>query len=302
MLFIAFLSLELEVVTGWGLDNITITWGVTALTYGFMYFDSIGNYLVPIIMTPMIIAFASCKKALTAGGILLAVIFDIMVSVSLGNFGFVLLMAFFFLAIAIDKFKKREKRLGRTDESEKGDCRDYMQVCANGLLAAMLAVVCFVTGERSFLICYVAVLAEALADTAASGFGIAARVTYDPWRMKRCDGGISGGMSFIGTFSSLVAAYIIAIIAYAFAEVSITEVCIITLAGFLGAVFDSFLGSLFQVKYRCSICGKITEKQMHCDNPTLKHSGVSFIDNDCVNILSGIFSAIIATLLTKLIL
>ena len=294
IIFISLLAVSLELVTGWGLDNISITWGVTALTYGFMYFDNITNYLVPILLTPFVIAFAIKKNALTKGGVLFAIVIDILISVSLGNFGFVLLVSFFVLAICIDRFKKRIKKSGRGDESEKGDCRDYMQVCANGLLAAILSVLAFITNEHVFLVSFAATLAEAMADTAASGFGIAARVTVDPWKMKRCEGGISGGMSVIGTFASFVGAYVIAIIAYAFGEVSFPEVCIITLAGFSGGIFDSFLGSLVQVKYKCTVCEKITEKRMHCGEPTLKHSGLSFIDNDGVNILSGFFAAVIS--------
>ena len=300
-LAIAFLSVTLEIVTGRGLDNITITWGCTALTAGFMYFENIGFYLVPILLSPWFIAVAYKKRALTFGGVVMAVVIDLFISVSLGNFGFVLLGTFFVLAVLVDKFKKRVKKQGRTEETAKGDCRDYMQVIANGMLAGLCALLYLGSRERVFIIAFSAALAEALADTVSSGIGIAAKRTYDPFRWKACESGISGGMSLLGTFSSLVAAYGMSMIAYAFGVVDFAEALIITGAAFLGGVFDSLLGSLVQAKYKCRICGKLTEKTLHCGEPTEHARGLSFIDNDAVNMLSGIFAAAFAALVFLLI-
>jgi uncharacterized protein (TIGR00297 family) len=300
-LAIAFLSSTLELVTGMGLDNITITWGVTALAYGFIYFENINSFIVPILLSPIVIGFAVKKKALTYGGVVMAIVLDALISFSLGNFGFVLLISFFFGAMLIDKFKKRMKKQGRTDEAEKGDCRDYMQVIANGLLAGISAVLFFASGNKVFLFAFIAALAEAMADTASSGIGVAAHRTYDVWKRRRCEMGLSGGMSLIGTFAAFVASYAMAMIAYAFGAVNIVGVVIITISAFLGSVFDSLLGSLVQAKYKCRICGKITEKGVHCGESTNIYSGLAFIDNDCVNLLSGIFAAVMAGVLSLLV-
>lgn len=300
-LAIAAFSVTLELLTGKGLDNVTITWGCTALTAGFMYFDAINFYLVPILLSPWFIAVAYKKKALTFGGVIMAVIVDLFISVSLGNFGFTLLGAFFALAVLVDKFKKRIKNQGVAEEAEKGDCRDYMQVIANGMLAALCALLYMVSSERVFIIAFTAALAEALADTVSSGIGIAAKSTFDIFRFKKCERGVSGGMSLLGTFSSIVASYAMSMIAYAYGVISFKEALLVTGAAFLGGVFDSFLGSLFQAKNKCTVCGKITEKSIHCGEATEHHSGLSFIDNDAVNMLSGIFAACVAALIFLLI-
>ena len=65
-------------------------------------------------------------------------------------------------------------------------------------------------------------------------------------------------------------------------------------AAFLGVVFDSFLGSVFQIKFRCEKCGRITEKYEHCGSMTHQIAGFAFFDNDVVNLLSGAFAAIVA--------
>jgi len=290
-LAIAFLSSSLELVTGFGLDNIVITWGVTALTYSFMYTPTIGNYIVPILLTPAVIAFALGKRALTPMGVVLAIVMDVAVSVALGNFGFVLLIAFFGGSVLIDKIKRRAKR-GSTDDVElKGDRRDHMQVIANGLIPTLAALMYLFTDKAVFVIAFVASLSEAFADTAASGVGAFAKKTYDPFKLRVTEHGLSGGMSWIGTLASLIAAFAIGMVAFAFKKLDFDTVLLTTVAAFLGGVFDSFLGSVFQIKFKCRLCGKITEKHEHCGERTVRHSGLALIDNDVVNLMGGLFAA-----------
>ena len=54
------------------------------------------------------------------------------------------------------------------------------------------------------------------------------------------------------------------------------------------------LGSLAQAKYRCVSCGALSEKRNHCEASTQLHAGVRFITNDTVNLLSTLFSALLA--------
>ncbi len=302
-IFIGVLSCELELITGLGLDNISITWSTTALAYGFMYFKSMGNYIVPIILTPLIFAFAFKKRALTSGGLISAFILDIIISVSLGNFGFVLLSAFFMCSVFVDKIKKSHKNNGRVGESQKGDCRDYVQVLANGLVPGICAIAYLITKNTIFVVAFVASLAEAFADTTASGLGSLSDTAFDPFRWKSCDKGISGGMSIIGTTSSLVASLSISLIALVFGkfDFGITAFIVASVCGFLGCIFDSLLGSLVQIKYRCSVCDKLTEKELHCNQKTTKESGWALVDNDIVNITSTAFSSLAAVIIILLI-
>lgn len=302
-LIIGVLSAGLELITPYGLDNVSITWSVSALAYAFMYFDGISDYLLPIALTPVIIAFASSKKALTPGGIVAAILLDIAVSVAFGNAGFVVLCSFFLGAVAVDKIKKRIKKQTNIDKNEDKDCRNYIQVLANGAIAFVSSVAYIVSGSPLCIIPFVASLAEAFSDTVASGIGAFATNTYDPFRRKKCECGLSGGMSFEGTLASILGALLISYVAYALGLLGygISELFIVAACAFLGAIFDSILGSLLQVKYRCQICGKTTEREEHCDTPTLRESGVVAIDNDVVNILSCTFAAILATVLVLLI-
>lgn len=301
-LLIGLLSAELELVTPYGLDNISVTWGVTSLTYAFMFFDGVNSYIAPIILTPLIIIFAIKKRALTPYAILGALVLDIAVSIAFGNDGFLILFTFFALSIIADKIKKQYKNGGRSEDDECG-YRNFMQVLANGMIAFLCAVFFIATQKQIFIIPFITSLAEALSDTVASGIGALSKNTYDPFRRKKCENGMSGGMSVLGTFASLISAFILALLAYllGFEGYGFTELAVVTVCAFLGAVFDSFLGSLVQVKYKCVVCNKVTEREVHCSKPTVNHSGISFIDNDIVNLLSCAFSALLSVLVALLL-
>ena len=303
ILAVAFFVTELELFTGRGLDNITITLGASLLSYFFINFPNTGNYIIPILLTPLIIVFARVKHALTVGGILAAIAVDIFISVALGNGGFGLLLAFFGLGILVDKIKKKYKKArqkAKEPTEKRGDCRDEVQVLANSLVATICAILYATTFRRVFVIAFTASLAEALADTVASGIGVLNRKAFDLFRMKPCSPGISGGMSLLGTASSLLAATLMGGLAVLFDLVSGWEALIIVIAAFLGGVFDSFLGSIVQVKYKCTVCGEIVEREEHCASPTEKVSGLTFVTNDIVNLLGTLFAAMLAAVIYTL--
>ncbi len=304
-LVIAVFSTELELFTGRGLDNISITLGVSFLSYIFINYPSAWNYLLPILLTPLVIVVAYNKRALTVGGIIAALFVDLLISLPLGNFGFCILLSFFAGGVLVDKVKKHYKKTRQnngTSIEKRGDTRDHVQVIANGLIASVCSVLYLLTSNRIFIIAFVAALAEAFADTAASGIGIISGRAYDLFRMRPCTPGLSGGVSLLGTTASVVAAFIISLIAFAFGSIAFIEVIIIFVAAVLGALFDSFLGSLLQVKYKCRVCGEIVEREEHCDTPTEKYAGLRIINNDSVNLLATTFSSLLAAILYYIIM
>ncbi len=286
----AFFATELELFGKRGIDNITVTLGASFLSFAFVYFPSLINYAFPIIFTLPIILLVHHKNSLTKKGILFAIALDIIASLAFGNSGFLILVFFFGVSMTVDKIKKKKKN----HPSEK---RNAKQVLANGLLGAIIACLHIIFPRDIWYIAFCSVFAESLADTVASGMGVFSQTTYDPFRGKRVKQGISGGMSSVGTASSIVASVLIAAFSLTFRDIGMVGFAIIALSGFSGCLFDSFLGSLLQIKYNCSICGEITEKKIHCGLITQKHSGLSFMDNNAVNLLSTAFSAIVSIIL-----
>ena len=298
-LMIGLFAVGLELITVFGLDNIAITLGCAFLAYGFVYFPIINLYIIPIVLTPLIIAAVVEKKVLTAWGLVLALMLDAVVSLTLGNFGLVMLAAFLFGSVAIDKIKKRKKT--SDDVTKKGECRDTVQVLANGLIPMLMALLYSGTGNFAFVVGYVAALSEAFADTAASGVGAFSGKVVDIVRMKKIKPGLSGGVSLIGTVASLIGAALIALVPFAFGIRNLPIYIITVASAFCGVIFDSLLGSLLQVKYQCQVCGELTEREVHCKKITKKYSGFEFFDNDIVNLLSSLFASVMAFTLFSLI-
>ena len=287
--FIAIASAGLELIGAFGLDNLIITIGTAGLAYALLYIPGAMAYVAPIIAAPYIIAAVIEKRALTSLGLVMAMILDFVVAVAFGNFGFYVLISFFVGSLLVDKIKKRKKR----DDgiTKKEGTRDLIQVIANGLIPLVCALLYTYTTSSIFLVAYVASLAEAFADTVASGMGVFSKRTVDVFKLRMCECGISGGVSLIGTLSAAVSAGLLSLY---LAPFSWWLVLVSFAAAFLGVVFDSFLGSVFQIKFRCEKCGRITEKYEHCGSMTHQIAGFAFFDNDVVNLLSGAFAAIVA--------
>ncbi|MBQ4070918.1 MAG: DUF92 domain-containing protein [Clostridia bacterium] len=292
-LYIAIFSAGLELIGAFGLDNLMITLGTAALTYALIAYPVTVGYVAPIIIAPYIVAAVIEKRALTAYGLLAALLLDLVTALAFGNLGFFVLISFFVGALAVDKVKKARRR--EDTITKKEGTRDLIQVIANGLVPMTMASIFIFWQHPAFLVGFVASLAEAFADTVASGMGVFSRTTYDIFKMRKCECGISGGVSLVGTLSSLIASALLSLYLFALGlGLSWIFFLISFAASFLGVVFDSFLGSLFQIKFKCSECGKITERHVHCDKPTTHVQGFAFFDNDVVNLLSGVFSAAVA--------
>ena len=293
-LVIGALSVGIELISGFGLDNITLPLLVATFTYiSTAFYAETVKYFLPIALTPLIISFVVERKNLTRGGTIAAIFLDIAVSISLGNLGFLLLLTFLVLGILTDKLKRKNTEC----KEEKSSRRDASQVFANGLVPIVCAAIYFAIGERAFLLAFVAALAEALGDTAASSLGSHSKSTFDLFKFRKCEQGISGGVSLIGTLSAVIFSAIIPLIAFAFGLISPFEMIIATAIAILGVFFDSLLGSLLQAKFRCSACGALTEKREHCGAPTEFVSGIRFIRNDTVNAISTLFTAAVVIVL-----
>ena len=287
ILLASLLAVLLELITRNGLDNISVPLSSFLFIYAFLHFPGIGDYLLPILLTPVVIWIAGEKGVLTRGGILAAIGVDLAISIVFGNFGFLVLLSFLVLGVFADKIKK----IGKGGKSE---CRTHFQVLVNAGPAAVLAICYAIRPQPMLIVAFLASMGEALADTLASGIGARDKHVFDLFRWKKCEVGMSGGMSPLGTAAALVGAAFMMLLGFAFMRVSPLWLLASGISAFLGCIFDSLLGSLLQVKYRCTVCERVTEKEQHCGAQTQYLRGVRLIDNDMVNLFSTIFSAVLA--------
>ena len=217
------------------------------------------------------------------------------------------LLVFFITSSLLSKaFRKQKSRF--SEKFSKGNQRDWAQVLANGGLGSLLAIAFAVNSESWWIwFAYVGAMAAVNADTWATELGV---FNPSPPRLitngKEVEPGSSGGISHLGLLSSLSGSALIAITGVIFTppDERLDLLIAVTLAGFLGAIFDSLLGATVQAIYTCPKCNKETEKHPYhsCGNPTHKARGWDWLNNDMVNFSSSVIGATFSILVRYFLL
>ncbi len=212
----------------------------------------------------------------------------------------ILLLAFFISSSALSKmFKARKKDL--KEKFDKGSRRDAMQVIGNGGLASIFAALHHFFPEALWTwLGFAAALAAVNADTWATELGVLnpsqPRLITDLKQIV--EKGTSGGISVMGTLASLAGSALIGILAGIFTPSGnfLSIFALITFAGLLGALFDSYLGATVQAIYHCPTCEKETERhpQHLCGTETRFKRGFRWLTNDWVNFSCATAGVLIA--------
>lgn len=234
------------------------------------------------------------KRLITDFGNFAAWTSVILLGATLGYFGIALCCIPFALNAVLLKFGK-EKRKEAEKLNEKTGTRDFTQIFSNLFPTLVFAIIYAFTKNAASLIGAGAAMASAFADSFASDIGVLSKKPpVDIFSRKPVRCGISGGISLLGTVSAAFGSIFVSAIFLVFYPKMLWGFLIIASVGFLGTLLDSALGSKLQVKYKCVVCTEITEKRNHCDKVTKKISGVSFINNDAINIICSFSSGIAA--------
>ena len=207
----------------------------------------------------------------------------------------ILLLTFFITSSGLSRaFKNRKKEAN--EKYAKGGRRDAGQVFGNGGIATLFAALHFFFPEAAWpWLGFAASLAAVNADTWATELGVlnptAPRLITD--LRKVVEKGTSGGVSLVGTLASLAGAGVIGLLAAILAPTGIDWGIFlwVTVAGLLGALFDSLLGATVQAIYYCPACQKETERfpTHSCGTETTQIRGWKWLDNDWVNFACGAF-------------
>lgn len=239
------------------------------------------------------------------------------------------LIVFFLTASSLSFVKKSEKKNFK-EVFEKGSTRDSGQVIANSIGAIIFSFLYFIFNinftvlatnniiTAPLFVASISYIAAVNADTFATELGVLSekppRLITKPFKIV--PKGTSGGITLLGTLASLIGSILIASTFFIWSLlfptihdpttnlliVFVISV-IITLAGLLGSLIDSFLGATIQQMYYCPTCDKETEKKFHtkCQSATTPTRGWKLINNDAVNILAGFGSSLFGIFLVSLL-
>ncbi len=203
------------------------------------------------------------------------------------------ILTFFILSSLLSKVRKK-KNDNVELYFEKTGVRDHWQVIANGGLGGVLILLNQIHPNEIFYFAYLASLAAVCADTWATEIGtMFPAKTVNILTFKEIEQGISGGVSWRGTFGAFLGALVVAVSGMFWVNASFYYFAVIVLAGLLGSVFDSILGATLQLQNQCVVCNKITERNVHCSQETKYFRGLKWLNNDIVNLFAGLFGIFI---------
>ncbi|MFA3781553.1 DUF92 domain-containing protein [Melioribacteraceae bacterium 4301-Me] len=252
------------------------------------------QFLLAVLFSFIITLFAYKRNLLTKAGSILAFILGTM-AFGLGSFKWSIpLLTFFFsssgLTVLNDKLNRQT-----TENFKASKCRNYFQVLANGAIPfALLLIEIFFSSEIIYYV-YLVSIATANSDTWSTEIGtMLTTKTYNVTNFKLVKPGTSGGISVIGTFGGILGAILIPFSDFSWYNKNILSLFVlIILSALAGNFIDSILGATLQSKFYCNVCGKETEKRIHCNNYTEHISGIKWLDNNFINFLSALVSCII---------
>lgn len=229
----------------------------------------------------IILAIIAYKtKSLTFKGTILALILGTIVYY-LCLEAYIVLLFYFLLIITIEKFVLKSKR-------EK---RNSWQVLSNFIFAFISLIMLFCIGKHRYFVLYCSMISVSLCDTLASTLGTRyAKNVYSILKLKKCDKGVSGGISFCGCISGALGSAIISFMYYLLSFRNstipiISDILLIFLLGVFGMIIDSVLGDLAQKKYYCVDCKKETDNEICCGKNSIP-VGKQLLTNSQVNIIS----------------
>jgi uncharacterized protein (TIGR00297 family) len=210
------------------------------------------------------------------------------------------ILTFFLLSSLLSKYGRSRKEQYDAIFA-KSRTRNWNQVAANGSVAGAMVLLSALRPACDFYPIYLGALAAVTADTWGTEIGVLTkRRTLSIQSMRPVSPGTSGGISEIGTLAGAIGAAFIALSGYAWYS-DLKTVFVVLVAGMAGSFIDSVFGATLQVQYRCEVCGKQTERSVHCGRHTARVSGVAWINNDFVNLICSLVGALTAWILLDLL-
>jgi len=188
------------------------------------------EYLFPLI----VVILARFFKALDLVGAVSAALFAYIILIRHNIFWLYIILGFFLVGSIATAFRKTHK-----NKFLRSNMRTLENVVANGLIAVVMALL----GQ---FYAFVGAVAAACGDTLSSEIGMLSKekpvmITT----LKPAKKGQNGAVTWLGTFASILGGLLIAVFAWPIFPYPkiflIGAVC-----GFLGSLFDSFIGALLE--------------------------------------------------------
>jgi uncharacterized protein (TIGR00297 family) len=275
--FTAFIATISESLSKHGSDNLSVPI-ISAIVFDQYLVNfalgELNSLIIWAFISLIFLVFAYRMEALTSDGAVAAYLLGLIIF-GVGGWTWIIPLLIFLISSSLLKRYQNPDRAGSK--------RNIYQVLANGSIALGIALLQFYLNLSNAFILYLAAIAAATADTWATEIGFFShKLPVSISTFKQVEKGSSGGITLLGTIGSALGAFVISVTGLIWG-ITILEVAIITVAGFIGSVIDSILGATIQGKFQCPECNSITEKRIHCGIKSVKFEGFAWLDNNLVN-------------------
>jgi uncharacterized protein (TIGR00297 family) len=300
-IMIAVLLTFLEAMSFRGSDNLTVPLLGSILIFYLLYdpsWEKTTPFYIGLAFSLILVLITYKLKILDTSGAVGAVLIGTWIF-GYGQWAYAIpLLLFFFSSGLLSRIAKERKQALKAHDSEKSG-RNLAQVMANGGLPAFLLMI-GTWQQWDFLFpMYLALLATATADTWATEIGTALRKqkTYSVSSFRLLPQGVSGGISVTGTAGAFLGSLFIAALGFVLIDqFSISVFLMVAALGFTGAMIDSLIGDLWQLRYLSPEGVKRDFADGYFELP----AGIPWLNNDMVNFVSGLITAVIAILVFAL--
>jgi uncharacterized protein (TIGR00297 family) len=208
-----------------------------------------------------------------------------------------MLVVYFASSVALTRFRGSVKAARTERVVAKAGPRDAIQVLANGSVFALAAALWLATAWEGWRALGAAALAAAASDTWATEIGtLSGREPRFMLTWRPVPAGTSGGVSGPGVVAAILGAAFVALVTVAVGWPRAASLSALV-GGLAGSTVDSLLGATVQQRRWCDDCDSSTERATHsCGSATRLVGGLSWIDNDVVNVTSTLAGALLGLL------
>jgi uncharacterized protein (TIGR00297 family) len=238
------------------------------------------------------------SRALTRDGGVAAVVVGT-ICVAAGWSWAALLVIFFVSSSALSRVRGAARDRLIESVVAKGGARDSAQVLANGGIFSLAALLSLLFPWAGWIPLGAGAIAASTADTWSSEVGTLSSMQprlITSW--QHVQPGTSGAVTPLGLAAALAGALFVALVVWAVRWPPGAAIAALA-GGVVGALVDSLVGALWQARRRCPSCRADTERNVHlCGTTTHLTGGISWLDNDGVNLLSCAAGALVALLAT----
>lgn len=291
---VALLALTAAVteLVGKGLDNFTVTFSVFGLSRLLTGPDgaAAGLSLAAALAVFLVVFFSG---AITLSGSLLSAGMVFCFSYWGGGPGLGLLLGTYFIIFAVSRLRKKLQ-----PSAAKHDRRGFLQILINGGLGTAAILLFGLTGQKDWFLVSLTAIGGCFVDSLSSDVGVLSKKQpWDPIRRAMVEAGLSGGMTALGTGAAAAGAVVLGLFGWLIVGASFADAAMAAALILAQSLLDTVLGSTLQVKFRCPRCGRITEYRSHCQTNTVHASGLPWLTNNAVNLLTSAAITLIAVLI-----